>query len=140
MARCFSESQKAYAEGDGARAKQLSEEGKKYKGQMEKLNKEASDWIFTGEFLSSFWRFRLLIGIVLATENNKVLTIIFLVKNLSCGRGLKDCGPGEIDLHGLFVKEAIERTDLAIQGARERGDTEVRLIVGKKDVCLSCQT
>ncbi|KAG6856103.1 hypothetical protein H0H87_007439, partial [Tephrocybe sp. NHM501043] len=43
----------------------------------------------------------------------------------------KDSKPGEIDLHGLYVKEAIERTDEAIQTTKRRGDSELRLIVGK---------
>ncbi|KAI0313383.1 hypothetical protein OF83DRAFT_538661 [Amylostereum chailletii] len=38
---------------------------------------------------------------------------------------------GEIDLHGLRVKEAIEYTDRAIEGAQARGDHKVYLIVGK---------
>lgn len=37
----------------------------------------------------------------------------------------------EIDLHGLRVKEAIERTDNAIVNARQNGLSELRLIVGK---------
>ncbi|KAI0035896.1 hypothetical protein K488DRAFT_68093 [Vararia minispora EC-137] len=37
--------------------------------------------------------------------------------------------PGEVDLHGLHVKEAIEYTDRAIQEARQRGEGEIRLIV-----------
>ncbi|KAK0472439.1 hypothetical protein IW261DRAFT_1424269 [Armillaria novae-zelandiae] len=39
--------------------------------------------------------------------------------------------PGEIDLHGLYVKEAIVYTDAALKKARFRGDSEIRLIVGK---------
>jgi len=42
----------------------------------------------------------------------------------------QDSKPGEVDLHGLFVKEAIEHTDEAIQAAQRRGDSEVHLIVG----------
>ena len=41
-----------------------------------------------------------------------------------------DSQPGEIDLHGLFVKEAIEYTDQAILSAQSRGDSEIHLIVG----------
>jgi len=43
----------------------------------------------------------------------------------------KDSKPGEIDLHGLYVKEAIARTDQAIQEAKQRGSSELHLIVGK---------
>ncbi|KAG5637989.1 hypothetical protein H0H81_002350 [Sphagnurus paluster] len=42
----------------------------------------------------------------------------------------KDSKPGEIDLHGLYVKEAIARTDQAIQEAKQRGNSELHLIVG----------
>ncbi|PBK88674.1 hypothetical protein ARMGADRAFT_1015796 [Armillaria gallica] len=70
MARCFSESHEAYNRGDGAAAKDLSNQG-------------------------------------------------------------KDRNPGEIDLHGLYVKEAIAYTDAALAEAKLRGDSEIRLIVGK---------
>lgn len=93
MAQCFERSHQAYASGDKAGAKQLSNEGKRRQQEMEKLNREASEWIFV--------------------ENNK------------------DSQPGEVDLHGLYVKEAITFTDQAIQEARQRGDSEVHLIVGK---------
>ncbi|KAF8210140.1 hypothetical protein K438DRAFT_1959421 [Mycena galopus ATCC 62051] len=93
MAKCFAESHEAYGRGDGAAAKQLSNEGKEHQAKMNALNKEASDWIFI--------------------ENNK------------------DSQPGEIDLHGLYVKEAIEHTDRALQEAKNRGDSELHLIVGK---------
>ncbi|KAK7037277.1 hypothetical protein VNI00_011268 [Paramarasmius palmivorus] len=93
MANCFRESQEAYHNGDGARAKELSNEGKEHQQQMEKLNREASEWIFI--------------------ENNK------------------DSAPGEIDLHGLYVKEAIEYTDRSLEEAKMNGQHEVRLIVGK---------
>ncbi|KAK0480422.1 hypothetical protein EDD18DRAFT_1086021, partial [Armillaria luteobubalina] len=39
--------------------------------------------------------------------------------------------PGEIDLHGLYVKEAITYTDTALAEAWLRKDSEIRLIVGK---------
>ncbi|KAK0502563.1 hypothetical protein EDD18DRAFT_696484 [Armillaria luteobubalina] len=42
-----------------------------------------------------------------------------------------DCRPGEIDLHRLRVKEAIARTDAALEEAKRRGDSEIRIIVGK---------
>lgn len=49
MARCFRESQEAYRSGDGGRAKDLSNEGKRHQADMDRLNKEASDWIFERE-------------------------------------------------------------------------------------------
>jgi len=93
MAHCFDESHQAYEAGDGARAKELSNEGKQHEAEMHRLNQEASDWIFR--------------------ENNL------------------DSHPDEVDLHGMYVKEAIQRTDDAIVAAQRRGDDHIRLIVGK---------
>ena len=36
----------------------------------------------------------------------------------------------EVDLHGLYVKEVIAYSQQAVADARQRGDSEVRLIVG----------
>ena len=49
MARAFEESHAAYARGDGAGAKDLSNQGKSHQREMERLNAEASAWIFRGE-------------------------------------------------------------------------------------------
>ncbi|KAH9176606.1 hypothetical protein EDB89DRAFT_1938924 [Lactarius sanguifluus] len=89
MARAFEESHAAYGRGDGGAAKELSNQGKTHQREMERLNAEASAWIFRGD------------------------------------------RPGEVDLHGLYVKEAIAYTDQSISEAQARGDKEVRLIVGK---------
>jgi predicted regulator of Ras-like GTPase activity (Roadblock/LC7/MglB family) len=69
MAKCFAESHEAYERGDGAGAKQLSNEGKEHQvsafrisqkiintahapqRKMIALNKEASDWIFIGKWI-----------------------------------------------------------------------------------------
>lgn len=48
MAKCFEESHQAYANGNGALAKDLSNKGKQHQKRMEDLNKQASDWIFAG--------------------------------------------------------------------------------------------
>ena len=49
MARCFQESHEAYQSGDGARAKELSNEGKAHQKEMETLNaKVIIDKIFSG--------------------------------------------------------------------------------------------
>lgn len=42
-----------------------------------------------------------------------------------------DSGADEIDLHGLYVKEAIDHTEKSIIAAQNRGDHQIRLIVGK---------
>ncbi|KAJ3514633.1 hypothetical protein NLJ89_g2268 [Agrocybe chaxingu] len=46
MAKRFQEGHEAYARGDGALAKELSNKGKEHQRKMEQLNKEASDFIF----------------------------------------------------------------------------------------------
>jgi len=43
----------------------------------------------------------------------------------------RDSPPGTIDLHGLYVKEAIEKTEEAIANAQRQGTDELRVIVGK---------
>ncbi|KAI6033186.1 hypothetical protein F5J12DRAFT_735560 [Pisolithus orientalis] len=93
MAQCYQESQETYQQGHGALAKVLSQKGGEHKRRMERLNAEASVWIFR--------------------ENNL------------------DREPGEVDLHGLYVKEAVMYAENAIEEAQLRGDLEVRLIVGK---------
>ncbi|KAB5595180.1 Alpha-1,2-mannosyltransferase [Ceratobasidium theobromae] len=93
MARAFEASKEAYKNRDGAKAKELSNEGKKHKAEMERLDKEASDWIFEQVNM--------------------------------------DSAPNELDLHGLYVKEAIARTEAAVQAAQNRGDEEIHIIVGK---------
>ncbi|KAG2368410.1 hypothetical protein BDR07DRAFT_69275 [Suillus spraguei] len=42
-----------------------------------------------------------------------------------------DRKPGELDLHGLYVKEAISYSDKAIKEAQQRGDSQIRFITGK---------
>ena len=54
MARAFEESHQAYSRGDGARAKELSNDGKRSQAEMERLNREASEWIFESAFLFLF--------------------------------------------------------------------------------------
>ena len=54
MASCFERSHEAYQSGDGALAKELSNEGKSHQREMERLNKEASEWIFIGMVVCAF--------------------------------------------------------------------------------------
>lgn len=42
-----------------------------------------------------------------------------------------DCGPDEIDLHGLYVKEAVDIAEQALMDAKRRGAPQLRVIVGK---------
>ena len=55
MARSFDEAHRAYAGGDGARAKELSNAGKAAQREMERLNEEASAWIFRGAWIQATW-------------------------------------------------------------------------------------
>ncbi|KAF8757170.1 hypothetical protein RHS01_04003 [Rhizoctonia solani] len=71
MARAFDASQEAYQSGDGAKAKELSNEGRDTKPKWSEVN--------------------------------------------------LDSAPDELDLHGLYVKEAIERTEAAVEAAQSRG-------------------
>ena len=50
MARAFEQSHAAYARKDGVAAKEFSNEGKAHRREMERLNAEASAWIFRGEY------------------------------------------------------------------------------------------
>ncbi|KAK8844075.1 hypothetical protein IAR55_006869 [Kwoniella newhampshirensis] len=91
--RCFAESQRAYQSGDGARAHELSVEGKSHQAKQDQLDDQASAWIFEA--------------------NNE------------------DSPADTIDLHGLYVKEAIERTEAAISQGQRRGQGTLNVIVGK---------
>ena len=115
MARCFGEGHRAYEEGDGARAKELSNQGKRHKAEMERLNKEASDWVFYRKHGRILWNLCLYLSLrtALHSENNT------------------DSAPDEVDLHGLYVAEAIERTENAIQQAHSAGRDHLNIIVGK---------
>lgn len=53
MAKSFSQSHDAYNRGDHAAAKEFSNAGKAHQRKMEQVNKEASDWIFRGQSVSS---------------------------------------------------------------------------------------
>ncbi|KAI7903801.1 uncharacterized protein BX663DRAFT_505287 [Cokeromyces recurvatus] len=90
---CYSKSQEAYQNGDGAEAKELSNKGHYHDNLMKEYNKKAADHIY-------------------AIRNQ--------------GRPIN-----EIDLHGLFVKEASEKVEEAIQRCQENGQTDLVIIVGK---------
>jgi hypothetical protein len=55
MARAFDQAHAAHERGDGARAKELSNEGRNQQREMEELNREASEWIFQSVCLSFRW-------------------------------------------------------------------------------------
>ncbi|AET37959.1 Smr domain-containing protein Ecym_2210 [Eremothecium cymbalariae DBVPG len=87
------QSQEAYKEGDGARAKELSEKAKKYLKEAERYNMQAAEYVFT--------------------ENNA------------------DSKSDEIDLHGLYVKEAQWILQRRIASAVQNGESDLKVIVGK---------
>ena len=51
MRKCFDASQRAYDGGDGARAKELSDEGKSHRAEGERAEREAAEWIFKSAFI-----------------------------------------------------------------------------------------
>lgn len=125
MAQCFQESHEAYARRDGALAKDLSNQGKEHQRKMEELNEQASSWIFIGaklslKFANTHWDPLL--------ENNKVTRDSLIASHT---HRIQNSKPGEVDLHGLYVKEAINRADRFIQLAKSTGHSQVKLIVGK---------
>lgn len=54
MAKSFQGSHEAHANRDRALAKKLSDKAKQHRAEMNRLNKEASEQIFTGEVPNSF--------------------------------------------------------------------------------------
>lgn len=74
MAKSFAESHEAYARGDGALAKELSNKGKQHQAEMERLNREASEWIFVGAYALVLSRSDIGTDSAVSrcTENNKV--------------------------------------------------------------------
>jgi len=137
MARSFQQSQDAYKRGDGALAKDLSNQGKDHRRRMESLNKQASDWIFQRESASfAFSDY----GNLMIEWGRKQQggPFFFVFGELKLISGSKDRSPREIDLHGLYVKEAIAHTDAAIQTAKKRGESDLHLIVGPSGPQLPC--
>ncbi|KAG6375383.1 hypothetical protein JVT61DRAFT_2939 [Boletus reticuloceps] len=102
MAQCYQQSKEAYERRDRARAKALSDEGKRHALKMETLNADASATIF------------------------KDVTPLL--------HNAQDRDACEVDLHGLFVKEAIAYSEKAVSAARRSGYSEIHLIVG---MCIS---
>lgn len=53
MGELFGASHEAYESGDGARAKELSNQAKALREKKDKLHRQAADWIFEREYLKS---------------------------------------------------------------------------------------
>ncbi|ORX56995.1 DUF1771-domain-containing protein [Hesseltinella vesiculosa] len=90
---CYDRSQAAYQQGDGARAKEESNQGHEHDRLMKQYNQQAADLAY----------------------NQK-----------NAGRA-----PNEIDLHGLFVAEASDRVEEALQRCQREGYKDLTIIVGK---------
>ncbi|KAI9498275.1 hypothetical protein BDB00DRAFT_755032 [Zychaea mexicana] len=90
---CYEQSQEAYRNGDGAQAKQLSNQGHYHDDLMKRYNQQAADLVFE--------------------EKNAHRP------------------DDEIDLHGLFVKEATEKVDEALRRCQRNGQDHLTIIVGK---------
>ncbi|RUS18096.1 hypothetical protein BC938DRAFT_476069, partial [Jimgerdemannia flammicorona] len=91
--RCYDSSKEAYSQGNGAKAKQLSNQGHEHDRKMKQYNQQAADYIFE-------------------------------MKN-------RNLPPDEIDLHGLFVQEALKKADLVIAGCIRDKRDHLTIIVGK---------
>lgn len=50
--KCFADSQAAYKSGNGARAKELSNQGKAHQAKQDQMDDQAAAWIFQGECIS----------------------------------------------------------------------------------------
>ena len=87
------QSQAAYKSGDGAKAKQFSEEAKRYQNEAESYNRQAAEYVLR--------------------ENNA------------------DSAGDEIDLHGLYVKEAEFILQQRLGAAIRSNQNHLRVIVGK---------
>ncbi|KAG8213959.1 hypothetical protein J3R82DRAFT_10708 [Butyriboletus roseoflavus] len=125
MAQCYKQSKEAYQRRDRARAKALSEEGKRHALKMENLNAQASATIFQGKLVPIIsWASRLKIALR-EQPGRGVQQMAYLGCIV-----FQNKAAGEIDLHGLYVKEAISYSEKAIRKARLRGDSEIHLIVG----------
>ena len=129
MAQYYQQSQEAYERRDRARAKALSDEGKHHALKMEKLNAKASATIFKGKPYPYISIGNELI-ITPREQPGKVpgRDVALLLHSY------QDKATCEVDLHGLYVKEAIAYSQKAVADARRRGDFEIRLIVG---TCLT---
>jgi hypothetical protein len=73
MGRAFEDSHAAYARRDGKQAKLLSEEGKKWKAEMEELNWRASEMVFAGAHHSAHGQRTLLMA---STSGNNKVTVL----------------------------------------------------------------
>jgi hypothetical protein len=88
MGRAFEDSHAAYARRDGKQAKLLSEEGKKWKAEMEELNLRASEMVFAGEHRSAHRQRTLLM--VRTSGNNKVTLLCDYARALLMPRRIAD--------------------------------------------------
>ncbi|KAI0448168.1 hypothetical protein F4803DRAFT_496940 [Xylaria telfairii] len=90
---CMQRAHEAYERGDGAAAKQLSNEGKQHAAEADALFDKASKIIFK--------------------ENNRNATA------------------DAIDLHGLYVAEAVKQVETRVREDRGAGKTHLHVIVGQ---------
>lgn len=107
-------------------------QGKAHQQRQDQLDDEARDWIYIGEWSHTLARSRYSWMICSTDVSFSSLNLLHLshpppthVENN------RDSPPGTIDLHGLYVKEAIEKTEQAIMSAQANREGELRVIVGK---------
>jgi DNA-nicking Smr family endonuclease len=131
MKESFKQSREAFARNERGLAKQLSLRGEAYKDNMVRLNREASTKIFQGKrLMDEACRIRQLTSSLIQSI---IKFVVVLMKHAAVRRfSQRHIGSNTIDLHGLFVPEAKLYFDNAVRGARDRGETSLYVIVGKK--------
>jgi DNA-nicking Smr family endonuclease len=102
-------------------------QGKAHQAKQDALDDKAAAWIFQGECggcREERWKMNQPQPPDPQHPADTELTLPFAENNKTQPRGT-------IDLHGLFVKEAIEQVDKAIAEGQRSGAEELRVITGK---------
>lgn len=111
QAKAFSASKQAYTAGDGASAHDLSVQGKEHQRNKDRYNDQAAAWIFNGASSCPLLPRR---------SSSSRGTSADRVDPRPPAENNKVQPPGSIDLHGLYVQEAIEYTERAIAVRRRQ--------------------
>jgi hypothetical protein len=129
MGKCFKERNEAKARNEHQRAKELTHRGEAHRVNKMLLDKEASAKIFQGtKSIKGTCRIQEAYSDSCLTQRI-IKSVVFF-----SGAALSDLFQNrrnEVDLHGLYVAEARSYFDNFVQGARDRDESSLRVIVGK---------
>lgn len=129
MGKCFKERNEARARNEHQRAKELTQRGEVHKANMTLLDKEASAKIFQGtKSIKGTCRIQEAYSDPCLIQRIIKSVVFFPGAALS---NLFQKRRNEVDLHGLYVAEARSYFDISLQGARDREESSLRVIVGK---------